>query len=47
MRKARQITVRDGHAVYGMGQMAKARAEDQAKFDGFLARDGLNGLQKV
>jgi len=35
MGKARQVGIGDGDAVHGMGQMAKARAEDQAKADGF------------
>ena len=47
MRKARQIGVRNGHAVDSMGQMAKPGAEDEAQPDGGSSRAGLDGVEQI
>ena len=47
MGKARQVGVRDRHAVDRACQMAEARAEDQAKPHGGVARTRADELGEV
>ena len=47
VRETGQVGIRNGDALDRMSQMAKARAKDQAEFDGFGSGAGLDGVQQI